>query len=812
MKLKPLVVSLALTAISIPVTHAGFGHHGHYDQHHRHGHHHSHGDRRSEAFRPIATFDVTRNAGSEVAEIVDVSVDGKTLVYTDSASELIGFVDIADPSHPTAAGTVAVGGEPTSVAVHQRYALAGVNTSTTAKAACTDPGDDGVFGTDDDETEEVKYITEWSGKLVVIDMVTRSIVKQIALSGQPDSVAVSPDGRYAAIAIESERNEDVGAGLIPQGRETVDRDPSPACDLASTGAVEPGKLVIVDLKGAPHRWRTRDVELAGLPGMFAASDPEPEFVDINRANMAVVTLQENNHVAIVNLRSGRVVRHFPAGEVELMNVDTEEEDLINLDSTIVKRREPDAVTWVGNNLLATANEGDYEDENGDEGGSRGFTVFNMAGKVKYESFESFEHELVRAGHYNEGRSENKGVEPESVEFGRFGRDDLLFVGSERSNAVGVYKMRGAKAELQQILPTGIGPEGLKAIPKHDLFVASTETDVFDDGIPTMINIYERQRGTATYPQIESADDANGLPIPWVALSDLVGDPEDPNKLYAVSDSFLAKGFIYTIDVSEKPALIVDRLAVDSDDALDLEGVAVGPDGSFWLGSEGQTAGGRENLVLKVDPVTGGVLDRIELPADLVDERRSNGIEGIAVTGEAGSELVYVAIQRAWPNEGDTDKVNTKIGRYDVASGEWTFVHYPLDTEGDGGWIGLSGITAMPDGSFWLIERDKGWGTSTAPNAELKAIYRVDLAAAAFKPYVQPASGSAADLVTVDKTLVKNFASTIAANSIWTAEKLEGFAVSADQKLYAITDNDGVDDAPGETVFLNLGNYAGFGLK
>ncbi len=643
-------------------------------------------------------------------------------------------------------------------------------------------------------------------------MPTRTIVKEIALDGQPDSVAVSPNGRYAAIAIESERNEDVGDGLIPQGRETVDLDPTPACDLASTGAVKPGKLVIVDLKGAPYRWKTRDVQLAGLPGMFAAADPEPEFVDINRTNLAVVTLQENNHIAIVNLRNGKVVKHFPAGSVTLQNVDTGEEDLINLDSTTTKRREPDAVTWVGNGLLATANEGDYEDASGEEGGSRGFTVFNIVGKVKYESYESFEHQLVRIGHYNEGRSENKGVEPEAVEYGRFGRDKLLFVGSERSNAVGVYKMRGAKPEFQQVLPTGIGPEGLKAIPQRDLFVTATESDVFDDGIPTMINIYERQKGEPNYPQIESADDANGLPIPWVALSDLVGDPDDANRLYAVSDSFLAKGFIYAIDVSEKPALIVDRLEVDSDDELDLEGVAVGPDGGFWLGSEGQTPGGRENLVLKVDPVTGAVIDRIELPADLIDERRGNGIEGIAVTGEAGSEVVYVAIQRAWPKEGDTDKVDTKIGRYDVASGEWGFVHYPLNAEGDGGWIGLSGITAMPDGSFWVIERDKGWGRTTPPNAELKAIYRVDLASALFKPYVQPASGDVADLETVDKLLIKNLTSTIAANSIWSAEKLEGFAVSADQKLYAVTDNDGVDDAPGETVFLSLGDYSSFGIE
>jgi len=782
MNLKPLVTSLALALACTPTAFAGHGKH-----HHRHSPH---------MFQHVATFDVTRNRiavdgdeiVSEVAEITDVTKDGRTLVYTDSESKLIGFVDITDPANPVEDGVVLLDGEPTAVAVHGRYALAGINTSTTDKVYCAA------------EDEDFGFITGWSGKLAVIDIASRSIVAEIPMGGQPDSVAVSPDGRYAAVVIENERNEDVGDGLIPQGSITDTSDP---CNLTASGAPAPGKLVVVKLRGKPKHWTTRDVNMTGLSGMFAAIDPEPEFVDINRANMAVVSLQENNHIAIVNLRKGKVVKHFPAGEVDLMNVDNEEEDLIKLDSDLTKRREPDAVTWIGNGLLATANEGDYEDEFGEEGGSRGFTVFNTRGKVKYESYESFEHLLVSAGHYNEGRSENKGVEPEAVEFGRFGRDKLLFVGSERSNAVGVYKMRGSKPQLLQVLPTGIGPEGLKAIPKRNLFVASTEKGEFDAGIPTMINIYQRQKGEANYPQIASANDADGLPIPWVALSDLVGDQYDPNTLYAVSDSFLAKGFIYTIDVSAKPALITNRLEVDSEDELDLEGVAVGPDGSFWLGSEGQEDGGRENLVLKVDPANGSVIQRIELPFEMIDERRKNGIEGIAVTGAPGNEVVHVVIQRAWPKEGDIDEVNTKIGRYDVSTGDWTFVHYPLQAEDDGDWIGLSGITAMPDGRFWVIERDKGWGDSTAPNAELKAIYEVDLGSANFKPYGE-------SLETIDKYEVKNLTSTIAANSVWTAEKLEGFAVSADQQLYAVTDNDGVDDAPGETVFLYLGDYGTFG--
>ena len=715
--------------------------------------------RSNQSFQHVATFDVMAGNGSSVAEIVDVSRDGKQLIYTDASNGEIGFVDITRPDKPMAQGVLAVGGEPTSLAILDPLVLAAVDTS----ASFIDP----------------------SGKLLVVDRKTRSIVAQYDLPGQPDSVALAPDRKRAAIVIENERDEDRNDGLLPQY-------PS-------------GALLIVDLQGSANNWVISTADLSPVAANAVdGSDLEPEFLDINERNEAVVTFQENNHIAIVDLRTGKTINNFSAGSAELSNVDTNEDDLITLDSQITRRREPDSVTWIDKDTFATANEGDYEDAQGEEGGSRGFTVFRKNGSVAYESAESFEHLLVSAGHYNEGRSENKGVEPEAVEFGKFGREDLLFVGSERSNAVGIYEMKRGKPELLQVVPTGIRPEGLKAIPQRDLFVASTEADAADVGIPTMINIYQMKRSNRrsdrTYPMIVSRNDEQGLPIPWVALSGLVGDPWDSDTLYAVSDAFLAAGFIYTIDASRTPARIVKRLEVTgASQSLDLEGVAVGPDGNFWLGSEGAAPGGRENLVLKVDAATGVVQAEIQLPAGLVNQRRSNGIEGIAVTGTPGAEVVYVAIQRAWPAEGDTDKVNTKIGRYDVASGEWGFVHYPLEAQGGGDWIGLSEITVLPNGQFAVIERDKGWGPTTGFNAELKAVFKLDLTAAEFRAYDDPNG-----LVTVGKSLLIDVLPALAKNSIWTAEKLEGFAVARDRSMYVVTDNDGLDDATGETVFLNLG--------
>ncbi|MEQ8691687.1 MAG: esterase-like activity of phytase family protein [Pseudomonadales bacterium] len=714
-------------------------------------------------FTPLATFDVMAGNGSAVAEIIDVSKNGKQAIYTDAGNEQIGFVDLSRPRHPVGTGVLDVGGEPTSLVVAGPYVLVGVNTS---------PDFDNP-----------------SGELLVIHRRSRQTLASLTLSGQPDSVALAPDGKRAAIVIENERDEDENDGLLPQ---------APG-----------GGMQILHMQGHPRHWTLSPVDFSPVMATaFAGGDLEPEYVDINNKNLAVVTFQENNHLAVVDMVTGKTVEHFSAGSVMLSQVDTNEEDLISLDTDIIRRREPDAVTWINDYKFATANEGDYEDAAGVEGGSRGFTVFGRQGEIFYESAESFEHLLVSAGHYNEGRSENKGVEPEAVEYGQYGNQQLLFVGSERSNAVGVYNVANPTApQLLQVLPTGMGPEGLKVVPKRGLFLVSTEADAADAGIPTMINIYQyRERPNPPYPMIVSADDANGLPIPWVALSGLAADPYDKHILYAVSDSFLAEGFIYTIDAAQRPARIIDRVQLDSSTLTatpDLEGIAVGADGYFWLASEGR-ADTRPNAIIKADAL-GNVLAEITLPAELAANKRNNGFEGIAVTGKAGAEVVYVAIQRAWPAAGDTDEVNTKIGRYDVASDTWTFVHYPLQAEGMGDWIGLSELTTLPDGSFAVIERDKGWGPSTGFNAELKAIYLIDLATAEFRPYEH----GNANLVTIEKRLLIDVLPAMIRRSIWTAEKLEGFAVSRSGKTYFVTDNDGVDDAPGETLFFSLGNLRKF---
>ena len=424
----------------------------------------------------------------------------------------------------------------------------------------------------------------------------------------------------------------------------------------------------------------------------------------------------------------------------------------------------------------------------------------------YEAGNSFEHAVVRAGHYPEGRSENKGSEPEGLEVGRYKGRTYLFVGSERGNIVGVYDVTKGTPTMTQLLPTGMGPEGLK-LTRDGLLAVTSEVDGFDDGFAVRPIITLFQAGAQndwSYPQIESGNDANGLPIPWVAMSGLSGDPSDPDTLWAVSDSFLAQAWLYRIDVSVSPAVIRERIAIGGVDVLnqelgdyDLEGVAARPEGGFWFGSEGRTNTGssRPNLIIRTDG-SGPIVNSVPLPPSLVAEATSSGIEGVAVTGteDGGDEVVWVAIQREWTD----DPAGTgQIGRYDVASSTWTFAHYPLDAVESpaGGWVGLSEITALADGTMAIVERDNQLGQE----ARIKRIYGIDPSSVTFKAHGQP-------LETLSKTLLRNAYPDLDAASISVPDKLEGLGVAADGAVYAVTDNDGVDENYGETVFLRLGHW------
>ncbi|MDW4498981.1 esterase-like activity of phytase family protein [Sulfitobacter sp. D35] len=693
-------------------------------------------------FNRIASFPVAQNMGEGAdtsretsPEIIDVTADGMTLVYTDSPLGVLGRIDITDPANPKPLGNVSLGGEPTAVAVIESTAFVGINTS--------------------------ESYTAPSGGLHAFDVASGEELGACDLGGQPDSVAKAPDASFIAVAIENERNEDLNDGVIPQ---------LPAGGVAliplQDGALDCDGMIKADITGLAE---------------IAPGDPEPEFVDINANGETVVTLQENNHIVVLD-RDGVVVSHFSAGAVDLDGIDATDERgaLVFDESQQGRKREPDAVKWIDGDHFATANEGDYE------GGSRGWTIFARDGSVVYDSGTSFEQAIVKIGHYPDKRSDAKGVEPESVTAATFGGTPMIFVGAERASVVGVYDATDpANPVLKQLLPSGVGPEGYVTIPERNLLVSANEADLVEDGgARAHVMIYEYAEAPAAYPHLtsEGMADLTG----WGALSGLFA--VSPGEIYAISDSFYGyQPRIFRIDATSTPARIT--AAIDITRAgmpaqkIDLEGITGDGAGGFWLASEGRTDRLIPHALLHVN-AEGEIEEEVGLPEELMAVEKRFGFEGIAMV----DGTLWMAVQREWR---DDPAGHVKLVAYTPETGEWGAVRYPLDAPG-AGWVGLSEITHHGD-HLYIVERDNQHGAA----AKTKKIYRV-----ALTDMTPAALGG--DLPVVAKEEVRDLLEDLTSTGGFVLDKVEGFGITPEGEGFVVTDNDGVDDHSGETMFFPIG--------
>ena len=419
----------------------------------------------------------------------------------------------------------------------------------------------------------------------------------------------------------------------------------------------------------------------------------------------------------------------------------------------------------------------------------------------------------------------KSTQPSKVLSSTFEGEQFLFINSEGSSLVFVYRMISyTEPEFYQVLPAGVGPEGGLAIPNRGLYIVASHIDSRSTGVRSSINIYHYGSKWKKYPTLVSANrskgstkgstkgskSGTGTPIPFSSLSGLAAEIRDRKSyhIYSVEDSFFNKNRIFTIDSSSYPAVIeketrildsqnllinvttygnfsseVRRTLVNSDKTvnLDLEGIAVASDGGFWVVSEGAgnvgDASTSLNLLIKLDKL--GVIRNVTaLPNSVNDIQVRYGFEGVAEGTGNYTGNVLVIFQRAWGSE-----LNNRLGWYNVSSGQWKFFYYQVDvlpTVRNSGWVGLTDVAPLCDAEFLIMEGDNQAG----PDAQVKRLYKIDLE-------------NLTEYSIVNKTLVYDLLPPLQKTQGLVLGNWEGVALNARGSLYIVNDNGGIDRSPSE---------------
>jgi hypothetical protein len=714
--------------------------------------------------------------GGPIAEIVAASPDGNLIAYSSSTAHTVGFVDITDPAAPRTLGVVDVAaavahgnGQPTSVAITPdgRYAV----------VAVLDPTDP-IHNAD-------------PGAVVFIDVATRSIAGSVAVGVGPDSVHVTPDGTTAVVAIEDE--EDADNNSVAQARPG-------SVQLIAIDAAAPSRSVVTTIAIAPT--------VGNLP-----SDPQPEYIDVTAdSRTAIVSLQENNAIAVIDLTAATVTRYIDAGTSVHGRADlVTNGDIAFTDRSFVGQLQPDSVCLLADGRhFVTANEGDtanFAFAPGVWSGGRGFSVFSITGERVYDSGDAAESLAVQAGAYPEDRSGARGIELEGCATGRFGGTEYAFLTSERGSSLLVADMTVPEAPvLTQLLGAPMRPESAVAIPGRNLVIVGGE----GDGVGGGIWIYQAVSDAAAAGNGLDVYDARSPATPFSALGALAYDAASGFLIATPDNAFAAQRlWFFAIDHgARRMELVREQMLRDRNGAqlvgYDPEGLTINPDGGYVIASEGiagnggstTCAGSRSSNRLLFFDASGALDPRygsdgiVDLPcgadANAIDWTKltANGFEGVAAVdatpGVPGGLQVYVAFQRALIGEGQT----TRIGRYDVDTRSWQFYFYPLEPNqgGSAGNTFLSELLHVDGDLFAVIERDQGWA-GAATNKTIRT-FRI-ASGTAGNPGDPVEKSTAVDL------LARPFR--------FDQEKIEGLALGGGA-LWVTNDNDG-GRAP--TMFVKL---------
>ncbi|MGS2723824.1 choice-of-anchor I domain-containing protein [Porticoccus sp. GXU_MW_L64] len=347
-----------------------------------------------------------------------------------------------------------------------------------------------------------------SGKVFFYSASNGELLNSVASGYWPDSVLFSSDGRWLGVANEGEPFVVAGNGelVTPPGSITL-VDMQKGLNNPVIHQIALPDLSGVDgvLQGSDKRSFERDIDLNGdghidgdeeeqeLPISAATPDYlEPEYLAFTPDGTTLfVALQENNAVVVVDTASAQVARSFGLGVTQHL-ADTQDDGRVAFVNELTAFREPDGIALGnGGKWLLTADEGDTEPKASKikagqkAGGGRTLSIFDAAsGELLGDTGNQLDAMAHALGIYPDGRSDNKGSEPETVVYLELDGTHYAVVTLERADALALVNISNPQKPLvESVVPLrtagdkakAYGPEGLalyQANGKYYLFCAN----------------------------------------------------------------------------------------------------------------------------------------------------------------------------------------------------------------------------------------------------------------------------------------------------------------------------------------------------
>jgi hypothetical protein len=307
----------------------------------------------------------------------------------------------------------------------------------------------------------------------------RQLGQPVPVGALPDMLTFTPNGKEVLVANEGTPNvRPTPTGLSaadPVGSVSIIDVRTRAVTTLPIDASIPGydALRLFPAQGT----------LPTQPATYSPYDPEPEYIAVDKTGKyAYVGLQEANGIAVLNLQTRRFERIYGLG-LKNFSLPGNEIDPNDRDSRIALRSvpvsglyQPDTIATYehkGRTYLVMANEGDARDNGDSDGederrgatgsgpaeyvadssdlarvtlsnvdsvkggplvkfGAHSFSIRDTDGNIVFDSGSQLDRAAIDAGIYDDGRSDNKGVEPEGVALLEIKGRVLAFIGLERT--------------------------------------------------------------------------------------------------------------------------------------------------------------------------------------------------------------------------------------------------------------------------------------------------------------------------------------------------------------------------------------------